>query len=80
MAIKRAVGVSALMALAVTVGYWIGYENGVTHGRKGTAQTQRLSAVNSLRQVGLSYRLHRNDMTLSTTYEVAAPKPQTQDR
>lgn len=54
---KTAIEVTLLVAFAAVTGYWLGYEQGASRTR------DELNVPSSLRQVGLSYRHHRNDYT-----------------
>ena len=53
---KRAIGVAVLLALAVALGYWLGYQDATSRGG-------RLKAVGSPRQIGLQFRQSHNDVS-----------------
>ena len=50
---KRAIGVAVLSALAVALGYWLGYQDGTSRGGR----------LNTARQIGLPFRHWRNDVS-----------------
>lgn len=56
---KRVVGFAVLMCAVLTGGYWIGYE----HGR---SPSLRIKIDGPMKQVGLSFRNDRNDITRFT--------------
>jgi hypothetical protein len=64
---KKALFVAALSVLGLVLGCWLS-------APPSRLRSQRISAVNSVRQVGLEYRQYRNDMSLPlTTGAVSTP-------
>ncbi len=53
---KRVITVVVFSALALVLGYWIGYQRG------NSARLARNSVLSSLRQVGLGFRSGHNDI------------------
>jgi hypothetical protein len=63
------------LSASVAFGYWLGYQHG------SSLTSPKLHGVKSLRQVGLGFRQHQNDITRFTaTGVVAAPQMQPQER
>jgi hypothetical protein len=73
---NRAVGVAVLLALVASFAYWLGYQ----HGNSSSRVT--LSTPSKLKQVGLSFRHFRNDLSgpFSVTGTVAAPSMHASER
>ena len=73
---RRVISIAVLLCAAVTVSYMLGYR----HGRKFTHQ--RLNSVSNLKQIGLSFRMGRNDLSgpFSFTGSVTVPEGPTQNK
>jgi hypothetical protein len=72
---RKTIGVALLMTIVASFAYWLGYQ----HGR--TPQRGRITALNSLRQIGLSFRGERNDIgRFSATGSVVTPTTPAQQR
>jgi hypothetical protein len=58
---KRAIGVAVLLALAVALGYWLGYQDGTSRG----GRLNTVSSPRSLlpRLIGLPFRQWHNDVS-----------------
>jgi hypothetical protein len=71
---KRAIELAVLMSAAVAFSYWLGYEQGSNSG------SHRLDRASSLKQVGLTFRNGRNDLSgpFGGTGTVSVPKEQTE--
>ena len=72
MKLNRTVWFALLMCTALAVSYWLGYQHGSRSGH------HRLNSVSNLKQIGLSFRMGRNDVNgqFSMTDGVVDPKPQ----
>jgi hypothetical protein len=67
---KTAVGITVLACAVMTGSYWAGVEHD-----KNRRSRIRINAVSNLKQVGLSFRSYRNDITRFTaTGAVTATK------
>ncbi len=73
---KSIIYIAVLMCAAVTASYLLGYH----HGRNLTHQ--RLNSVSNLKQIGLAFRMGRNDLSgpFSFTGSVTVPEGPTQDK
>jgi hypothetical protein len=65
---KGTIGLVLIMTLLTSLAYLLGYQ----HGR--TSIRGKLNAVTSLKQIGLGFRVHRNDIgRFNATATVATP-------
>jgi len=72
---KRSLGITCLVAVGLAFAYGLGYE----HGRSASA---RLGQARSLRQIGLGFRIGRNDITrcITTSGPVTMPSGKTAEQ
>ena len=69
---KRVTHLAVLMCAAVAVSYLFAYRHGSSSGH------QRINSVSNLKQIGLAFRMSRNDFNgqFTLTASVVAPKIQ----